>query len=254
MRYNLVYNYHIPLYADIDRKDGAKFDQQVASSIQKSLYFLLKKKMGGEEISEERFKKQFGNIYYKNMTAIDIIESETHHPLSQSVSFTKALDLALQYYEVFDAKAFQPLIVDTTAETKIGDFMVQGDIHLVGELKNNRRGRNIEVIHFANKKMSAGTKDNYFTRNNLWLNFASHVIRQELNAAEDLSTVYSLSSKEKHTITRIDNEAYYRFVDLVQYTCSCILGGHYPIFVSRRKCSGCPIKNICENFKLKKGR
>lgn len=255
MKYNLVYNHNVPLFTTLDEKDGHRFDEQIASSIQKTIYFLLKKRMAGEDIGEERYKKQFGNIYYRNMTAIDIVESETHHPLSQNVSFANALDLALYYYSLFDEKAFHPLIIDTRVQTKIGSYIIEGDVHVIGELRNRRRGRNIECIYFTDNKLKPGYKDSYFTRNNLWLNFGSHVIRQELNATEDLSTLYSLAGQEKHTVTRIDDESYYRFISLVQYTCDQIMNNQYPVFVTRRKCNGCKIKNICENYKIsRKGK
>jgi CRISPR/Cas system-associated exonuclease Cas4 (RecB family) len=198
-----------------------------------------------DPIHIDQFKKQFGNIYYKNLSAIDIIGMETRSPGDLEPLFTTSLDHAVKTFYTLNATKWKPLIVDKTIEVNIGQYKVSDNIDAVLENKNGTSS--IEIMKFSSSKIK--NIDDMFIKNNFHLNFGRHVLRTILDAKENrISMVYPYKAY-RQVISKPDDEYYKRFLDITEHTCDNIKKGYYPAFVNKFKCDTCAYKAVCDNYR-----
>lgn len=223
-----------------------KYNDYAYNAIVKSFYYLfMKMKKQDDPIHIDQFKKQFGNIYYKDLSAIDIIGMETRSPGDLEPLFTSSLNCAIETFYALNTTKWKPLIIDKEVQVEIGDFVVVDKIDAILENKNGTNS--IEIMKFSKSKMK--NIDDMFVKNNFHLNFGRHMLRSILDAQENrISIVYPYKA-HRQVISKPDDEYYKRFLDITKHTCENIQKEYYPAFVNKFKCDGCAYKAVCDNYR-----
>ena len=221
------------------------YQNHAFESIKKSIYYFFKKLQKDEEVTSELFKKQFGNIYYKNLSAMDIIGMETRSPSELEPIFTKSLGSALDTFLTLNRTKWKPLIVDKPVDAKVGKYTISGKLDAVVENKN--RTSSIEIMTFSKSK-NQKSMDEMYVKNNFHLNFGRHVLRTLLDAEENRISIIYPYKAARQVVSKPDKECYQRFLEITEHTCEDIEREYFPAFVNKFKCDSCAYKAICDTY------
>lgn len=226
----------------IDRQQEST-EREYHEAMRKSIMFFYYQVLNGKQPTLEQLRQKFGSLFYKGMSAQDIMAKSTMDSNLNALNLQGVKTLT-SFYERESRKKFVPIAVDMDVRVPIGDNFLLLTIDLIREMKYEER-QLVEVVRFTNTQKKV---DTFYVNHNVQLTAYSYAFRKLFQTSENRLIIQHMKSGKEFFTVRKDPE-FRRLEAMTTGVCGAIQRNEfYP--VHNHQCNSCAYRDVCDKYKF----
>lgn len=228
---------------NIERTELYPLEKEFHDAIRKTIMFYYYQILNNTQPTLEQLRLKFGSIFYKNMSAYDILAHSTLDSNMNALNL-QGLSTLNMFYERESSKKFVTILVDADVRIPIGDDYLLLTIDLVREMNYSER-QVIEVVKFTNMQKKV---DTFFANHSIILTAHAYAFRKLFKATENRLILQQMKTGKEYVTARRDPEIRRLEAIVDGITDSIKKNKFYPVHNSR--CNNCLYKDVCDKYKF----
>lgn len=235
--------YHLKHNLGLDRDDTESILYQ-SYIVKVAMYFYFQI-MNGKIPSKQKIQDKWYKMWAKDKPTVeDILFQQTQHKDSRNKLLSGIKNIGSFYDEEIKMQ-FTPILVDKEVRIRVGDYMVEGNIDLIREVKQDEKSSSIELTRFTASRYK--TTD-FLLAHDFKLTFQAYAFNKLFEEKPDALFIKNLRLGKTY-ITNRSKDEFKRFENTICNVGKSIEEERFHPIIAQH-CRYCLYSDVCDKFKF----